>query len=110
MGDYTHELFRADMAAMRNPYFSECWQLAKQEFDYQLCRTVMRHWDNLSEELHIVGRQALTNALHYDLGNKKNGMTIIEVSVISDSKESISALILLPSSVRASLKDEIAAV
>lgn len=32
MGDYTHELFRADMAAMRNPYFSECWQLAKQEF------------------------------------------------------------------------------
>ena len=40
------------------------------EIDYQLCRTVMRHWDNLSEELHIVGRQALTNALHYDLGNK----------------------------------------
>ncbi len=32
MGDYTHELFRADMAAMRNPYFCECWQLAKQEF------------------------------------------------------------------------------
>lgn len=31
MGDYTHELFRADMAAMRNPYFGECWQLAKQE-------------------------------------------------------------------------------
>lgn len=32
MGDYTHELFRTDMAAMRNPYFRECWQLAKQEF------------------------------------------------------------------------------
>ena len=32
MGDYTHELFRADMAAMRNPYFNECWQLAKEEF------------------------------------------------------------------------------
>lgn len=32
MGDYTHELFRADMAAMRNPYFCECWQIAKQEF------------------------------------------------------------------------------
>lgn len=32
MGDYTHELFRADMAAVRNPYFRECWQLAKQEF------------------------------------------------------------------------------
>jgi len=32
MGDYTHELFRADMAAVKNPYFCECWQLAKQEF------------------------------------------------------------------------------
>lgn len=32
MGDYTHELFRADIAAMRNPYFDKCWQLAKQEF------------------------------------------------------------------------------
>ena len=40
------------------------------EIDYQLCRTVIRHWDNLSEKLHIVGEQALTNALHYDLGNK----------------------------------------
>lgn len=32
MGDYTHELFRADMAVMRNPYFNDCWYLAKQEF------------------------------------------------------------------------------
>ena len=40
------------------------------EIDYQLCRTVMRHWDNISEELHLVGRQALSNALKYDLGNK----------------------------------------
>lgn len=32
MGDYTHELFRIDMSAMKNPYFNECWQLAKQEF------------------------------------------------------------------------------
>lgn len=32
MGDYTHEIFRADMAAMRNPYFDKCWQLAKHEF------------------------------------------------------------------------------
>lgn len=32
MGDYTHEIFRTDMAAMRYPYFNECWQLAKQEF------------------------------------------------------------------------------
>lgn len=32
MGDYTHELFRTDMAAMRNPYFNDCWHLAKQEF------------------------------------------------------------------------------
>lgn len=32
MGDYTHEIFRTDMAAMRNPYFGECWQIAKQEF------------------------------------------------------------------------------
>lgn len=32
MGDYTHELFRIDMSAMRNPYFRKCWQLAKQEF------------------------------------------------------------------------------
>ena len=32
MGDYTHELFRIDMAVMRNPYFNDCWHLAKQEF------------------------------------------------------------------------------
>lgn len=32
MGDYTHELFRIDMAVIRNPYFGECWRLAKQEF------------------------------------------------------------------------------
>lgn len=32
MGDYTHEMFRTDMAAMKNPYFNDCWQLAKQEF------------------------------------------------------------------------------
>lgn len=32
MGDYTHELFRIDMAAMKNPYFNDCWHLAKQEF------------------------------------------------------------------------------
>lgn len=32
MGDYTHELFRTDMAVMRNPYFKDCWHLAKQEF------------------------------------------------------------------------------
>lgn len=32
MGDYTHELFRVDMAAVRNPYFNECWKLAKQEY------------------------------------------------------------------------------
>lgn len=37
------------------------------EVDYQLCRTVMRHWDDIPEELHLVGRQALSNALHYDL-------------------------------------------
>ena len=32
MGDYTHELFRIDMAVIRNPYFDECWRLAKQDF------------------------------------------------------------------------------
>lgn len=32
MGDYTHEFFRIDMAVMRNPYFNDCWHLAKQEF------------------------------------------------------------------------------
>ena len=32
IGDFTHELFRADMAAIRNPYFAKCWELAKQEF------------------------------------------------------------------------------
>ena len=39
------------------------------EVDYQLCRTVMRRWDELSEDLHIVGRQALSDALCFDLGN-----------------------------------------
>lgn len=40
------------------------------EIDYQLCRTVMRHWDDVSEPIHIVGKQALTDALAFDLGNK----------------------------------------
>lgn len=40
------------------------------EIDYQICRTVMRHWDDISEELHILGGQALSNALHYDLESK----------------------------------------
>ena len=40
------------------------------EIDYQLCRTVMRHWDGLSEELHLVGKQALSAALHFDLENR----------------------------------------
>ena len=32
MGDYSHEVFRADMAVTRNPYFGECWQRAKETF------------------------------------------------------------------------------
>lgn len=32
MGDYTHEIFRTDMAAVRNPYFCECWRMAKQAY------------------------------------------------------------------------------
>jgi len=40
------------------------------EIDYQICRTVMRHWNELSEELHIIGEQALSDALCFDLGNK----------------------------------------
>lgn len=32
IGDYTHEIFRIDMAVARNPYFRECWELAKKEF------------------------------------------------------------------------------
>lgn len=40
------------------------------EVDYQLCRTVMRRWNDLSEDLHIAGRQALFDALCFDLGNE----------------------------------------
>ena len=40
------------------------------EIDYQICRTVMRHWDDCPRTLHIVGEQALSNALSYDLSDK----------------------------------------
>lgn len=40
------------------------------EIYYQLCRTVMRHWDDLQEDLRLVGRKALSVALSFDLGNK----------------------------------------
>lgn len=40
------------------------------EIYYQLCRTVMRHWDDLPENLRLVGVEALSTALCFDLGNK----------------------------------------
>lgn len=40
------------------------------EINYQLCRTVMRHWDEVPETLRIVGRQSLNDALCFDLGDK----------------------------------------
>ena len=40
------------------------------EIYYQLCRTVMRPWDDLPEDLRLVGRKALSAALSFDLGNK----------------------------------------
>lgn len=49
MGDYTHELFRIDMAAMRNPYFNDCWHLAKQEFLTRLSNCLMD--ENYSHKL-----------------------------------------------------------
>lgn len=49
MGDYTHELFRTDMAAMRNPYFIDCWMLAKQEFLSE--RSIRFHLKEYSHKL-----------------------------------------------------------
>lgn len=40
------------------------------EIEYQLCRTVMRHWDEVPETLRMMGRQALADALCFDLGEK----------------------------------------
>lgn len=39
------------------------------EIDYQLCRTIMRHWDDIPDFLYMVGKQALSDALSFDLGN-----------------------------------------
>lgn len=40
------------------------------EIYYQLCRTVMRHWNDLPEDLHLIGGDAFSSALSFDLGNK----------------------------------------
>lgn len=40
------------------------------EIYYQLCRTVMRHWGDLPEDLRLIGEEALSAALSFDLGNE----------------------------------------
>lgn len=57
------------------------------EVDYQLCRTVMRHWDNISEELRIVGEQALSDALRFDLEAKNEyGNALLQTKEFFDHK------------------------
>ena len=64
------------------------------EVYYQICRTVMRHWDELPEDLHIVGCQALTDALSFDLGDlgEKNEYfeALLEAKKLFESKQNFS--------------------
>lgn len=73
MGDYTHELFRADKAATKNPYFSKCWQLAKQE--YLAERSSCICWEKYSRKL-----------FYYELFYDISEMTY---SILIDDKEQI---------------------
>lgn len=75
MGDYTHELFRADMAAIRNPYFSECWQLAKQEF-----------WTEQSN--HFSEKEYLRKLFYYELFYDISEMTY---SIMTGNQAQVSA-------------------
>lgn len=57
------------------------------EIDYQLCRTVMRHWSEISEDLRIVGGKALSDALCFNLGNKNEyHKALLQAKEFFDSK------------------------